>query len=183
MISEQKLRLLEAQKRSYRTATVKNFQKKPVLIDDEDGEFIFPDEVIDQKLEIFKNAYWVDFSALGYRLEEVPLNLQAGDKIRFPKALPYSFECFIEELGDDSFFIFVQQLNVFGFSVYDIVFGHNQLLYRQQNKPIKGASVFIFDHTTSICTVQHLFERGKIDQDRFEFLLSTGERCVASSVS
>jgi hypothetical protein len=177
LFSDVKNDLLHKQKRSFRTATVEMLQAKPILIDDEDDEQISLDDLNDQHIELLKNGRWVD---IGHNKEEY---LRSGGKIRIKKTFPYAFHCFLNELDDESFIMFVHHLNALSFSVYDIIYCHNQLLYHHGNKPMKGASVFIFDNTDSLCAVQHFFHRGDKQKDLFEFTVSTGERSFVSSIS
>jgi hypothetical protein len=180
ILSNVKRQLLQLQKRSYMIGIVQKYEPDFVLFDHEDEQILFQN-VLEKDLDIYINGRWEKGKWVGgsfVQIGSVTYELQDGEKIRVKKNLAYSFQQVLEELSDESFTMFVKHLNHLSFSIYDLLYGHNQLLFQK-----KGASIYVFDNGEQICAVQHFFERSGLISDRFEFTLSTGERSIITSLT
>lgn len=179
IISDAKYQLLKKQKRSHIIGQFQQLEQEFFLLTDDDEYFSF-EELETKKLEIYLKNRWNMGKWIGNGNVDISGNvyqLQGGEKIRFKKHLNYCFKQALDELSDTSFMMFTHHLNQLSFSIYDFIYGHNQLLFQH-----KGASIYVFDNEEAICSVQHFFERSQTYKDRFEFTLSTGERSVVSSL-
>jgi len=178
IISETKHQLLKKQKRSHVKGLFQQLGEEFFLLTDDHEYFSF-DDLDSKEMEIYIRNRWKKGKWIGNGYAEINgdvYQLQEGENIRFKKHLTYCFEQALDELSDPSFLMFTNHLNQLSFSIYDFIYGHNQLLFHH-----KGASIYVFDNEEAICSVQHFFERSQVYRDRFEFTLSTGERSVVSS--
>jgi len=107
--------------------------------------------------------------------------LKDYDMVKIRKKLPYSFEQWLKELDDETFYQFITNLNGLGFSVYDIIYCHNHLSYLLSSKKY-GVNFLVFDNTEKLVSIHHFFDYDLHRKDRFEFTINTGERTLLYGV-
>ena len=104
--------------------------------------------------------------------------LKNNDRLKIRKTLSYSFQSWLESLGDDAYFKFIRSLNQLDFSIFDILYCHNFASFLPDDNK-KGVNFLMFDNTVHLCSVHHHFDYlDVIKKDRFEFTMNTGKRII-----
>ena len=172
--------LLSKQLRAYTEGIFENINDQWVFFDEETDEAYPLEEYMNNEISIYRNNRW----RKGTLVEDGKLLsgkeiifIQDEDQVRIKKNLQYSLERLLEELQDDAFFQFITTLNSMDFSVYDCIYGYNQLSF-SSSAQLTGTNFFIFDNAEYICSVHHHFYETSKDRNRFEFTLNTGKRMV-----
>ncbi|MEK5392419.1 DUF2777 family protein [Margalitia sp. FSL K6-0131] len=186
MDQQQRNHLIKNQNRAFITGSIENINDQWVFFDEETDEAFMLEQYSLQEVEIFHRHQW-----LRGILEEdgkitLPtstLFLQDKMKIRIRKQITFALEILLNELTDDVLFYFIYNLNLLDFSIYDCIYGHNQLSYLDEEENRNGVNFLIFDNGECICNVQHHFTYEQECQDRFEFTLSTGKRTIVEKIS
>ncbi|MBB2479743.1 DUF2777 family protein [Bacillus sp. APMAM] len=186
MDQQQRNHLIKNQNRAFITGSIENINDQWVFFDEETDEAFMLEQYSLQEVEIFHRHQW-----LRGILEEdgkitLPtstLFLQDKMKIRIRKQITFALEILLNELTDDVLFYFIYNLNLLDFSIYDCIYGHNQLSYLDEEENRNGVNFLIFDNGECICNVQHHFTYEQEYQDRFEFTLSTGKRTIVEKIS
>ncbi len=172
---------MSKQKRSSTLGTIEYINDQWIFFDDENEEASLLEDLIDQEIEVFTNNRWQrgTFKDEGMvRLPDYFYKLQHGDCIRVPKNLPFAYNELLNEWSDELFLGYTQFLNNLSFSLYDCIYCHNFLLYVPENRNYKGVNFITYDNNDMICAVQHHFQRGTQENDRFEFTLADGKRAI-----
>ena len=141
---------------------------------------------MDNEIEVYRSKRWRRglLSENGIvQLKKEPIFLLHQEKVRIKKDLQYSFKRLLEDLNDDSFFQFIMTLNSLSFSIYDCIYGYNQLTFIRDRKNCSGVNFFTFDNGQAICSVQHHFVYSSKEHDRFEFTQNTGKRIVIEKLT
>ena len=172
--------LLSKQLRAYTEGIFENINDQWVFFDEETDEAYPLEEYMNNEISIYRNNRWRKGTLVedGKLLSGKELIfIKDEDQVRIKKNLQYSLERLLEELQDDSFFQFITTLNNMGFSVYDCIYGYNQLSF-SSTAHLTGTNFFIFDNGDYICSVHHHFYEQSKEHNRFEFTLNTGKRMV-----
>ncbi|MGM9924002.1 MAG: DUF2777 domain-containing protein [Bacillus sp. (in: firmicutes)] len=186
MNHQQRNELLNRQSRAFTSGIVEYINDQWVFFNDENDEAFPLEDYLESEMEIYRNNRWKKgfLSDLGVvTLKREKLLLLNQEKVRMKKHLQYSFDRLLEELNDDSFFQFIMTLNSLSFSIYDCIYGYNQLTFLRDRNNCSGVNFFTFDNGQYICTVQHHFVYSTKEHDRFEFTLNTGKRIVIEKLS
>ncbi len=185
MNQEQRIELLELQRRSYTEGTVEYINHQWVFFDHETEEASALDDWTNKEIEVFRLKRW----RKGTLQEDGKLNLgkeffllKDQDMVRIRKNLVFSLERLLQEVNDDAFFQFVTNLNSMNFSVYDCIYCYNHLTFFDDSSQKSGVNFIVFDNEDTICSVHHHFYYYKNTSDRFEFTLSTGKRMVIEKI-
>jgi hypothetical protein len=181
MSLQQRLTYLKEQKRAYIQGTLEYVNDEWIFFDEESEEAALLEDMTTGDIEVFRFGKWINgklcedgtvlFSTQYYALKN-------GDVVRFRKQLPYAYEQWLQSLSDKTFFHYIQLLNDYDFSLYDCLYCYNSLLFGKQT----GVNFIIYDNTELIGNVQHYYERGALDKDRFEITFSTGKRFVCTQI-
>ena len=186
MNQQQRNELLKRQLRSFTPGIVEFINDQWIFFNDENDEAYPLEEYVNQEIEIFRNSRWKrgtlsDTGIVNVRKDTLYLHHQ--EKVRMKKSLLYSFEHLLSELNDDSFFQFIMTLNSLSFSIYDCIYGYNQLTFLTDRNNCSGVNFFTFDNGTCVCSVQHHFVYSTKEHDRFEFTQNTGKRIVIEKLN
>ncbi|MBD1380610.1 DUF2777 family protein [Metabacillus arenae] len=183
MQSQIRKKVLQDQERSYQAGKVLHKDNQYLFYDDVLDDVQLLEYVVEEEMEILVNLEWQKGMWKGAGKVHLPFgnyDLKEGDFIRLKKDLPYALNKMLEAIPDETFLKLVQQLNSWGFSVYDCIYNYNQLLFMEKKTFKKGVSFYQFDNEESVCALQHHFERGMRNKDRFEFTTSRGKQSVIS---
>ncbi|OQM46560.1 hypothetical protein B6A27_05210 [Anoxybacillus sp. UARK-01] len=182
MTLEQKLAQIPAQQRAYIQGEIEYVNGEWVFFDEEEEEAGLLAEWSDEEIEIFRFGRWLR----GYyqhngeiQLSGTRVLLQNGELVRFRKRLPYAYRSWLDALPEKTFFGFIEWLNKLNFSLYDCLYCYNGLLFEKRT----GVNFMIFDNTELIGNVQHYYERGETNKDRFEMTFHTGNRFICTQIS
>jgi hypothetical protein len=186
MDQQQRTRLIEHQTRAFMTGTVENINEQWVFFDEETDEAMMLEQYTLQEVEIYYKHQWLkgilkDDGKI--RLPNTTLFLLDQMKLRIRKQIIYALEQLLNELNDEAFLYFINNLNLLGFSIFDCIYCHNYLSYLDDEENRNGVNFIVFDDSESICAIQHHFKYHKEQEDRFEFTLSTGKRIIVEKVS
>jgi len=186
MKQQQRNELLKRQLRSFTPGIVEFINDQWIFFNDENDEAYPLEDYLQREMEVFRGSRWrkgflSDLGTISLRKEN--LTLMHQEKVRIKKSLQYSFERLLEELNDDSFFQFIMTLNSLNFSVYDCIYGYNQLTFLRDKKNCSGVNFFVFDNGQCVCSVQHHFVYSTKEHDRFEFTQNTGKRIVIEKLN
>jgi hypothetical protein len=181
MSLQQRLTYLKEQKRAYVQGTLQYVNNEWVFLDEENEEVSLLEDMTDEDIELFRFGKWVrgkvgdDGTVLFFTQRYA---LKDGEIVRFRKHLSYAYEQWLQYLPDKTFFYFIQMLNNLDFSLYDCLYCYNHFLF---NNNI-GVNFIIYDNTEQIINVQHYYERGTLQSDRFEITFNTGKRLICTQV-
>ena len=181
MNQHQRTELIKRQSRSYTPGSVEYINNQWIFFNDETDEAHPLEEYVKKEIEVYRGSRWKrgHLSETGkVQLKKDILFLEHNEKVRIKKDLQYSFEKLLDELNDDSFFQFLMTLNSLSFSIYDCIYGYNQLAFLRKGEHCSGVNFFTFDNGECVCSVQHHFVYSSKQHDRFEFTLNTGKRIV-----
>lgn len=180
MKNQLRIQLLSKQLRAYTEGIFENINDQWVFFDEETDEAYPLEEYMNNEISIYRNNRW----RKGTLVEDGKLLsgkeiifIKDEDQVRIKKNLQYSLERLLEDLQDDAFFQFITTLNSLNFSVYDCIYGYNQLSFSSATQ-LTGTNFFIFDNSDYICSVHHHFYEHNKEHNRFEFTLNTGKRMV-----
>ncbi len=184
---QHRLNAIKEQPRSYSMGTVEYINDQWVFFDDENEEASLLDDLIDKEIEVFTLKSWMTGIVNENGLLKTPeffYQLTDGDCIRFRKELPHAYKMLLEALPDEVFVRYTNALNKYHYSLYDCTYCHNQMLFSgdDRSKKYHGVNFISFDNTEMVCFVQHHFERGKKEWDRFEFTWSDGKRALLTTL-
>ncbi len=178
MNNQLRTQLLSAQKRAYTEGVFENINDQWVFFDEETDEAYPLEEYMNNEISIFRNNRW----RKGILVEDGKLLcgselifIMDEDRVRIKKNLLYSLERLLDELYDDAFYHFITALNGMDFSIYDCIYGYNQLSFMTSDH-LSGTNFYIFDNGEYICSVHHHFNQKEKDHNRFEFTLNTGKK-------
>ena len=185
-MKQKRAQLLKHQSRAFTPGIVEYINDQWIFFSEEADEAYALEDFIDQEIEIYRNGRWkkgvlTDNGTVHIKSDSVFLLHQ--ETVRFKKQLPYSFDKLINELNDDAFFQFIMTLNSLSFSIYDCIYGYNQLTFLRDKKNCSGVNFFTFDNGQAICAVQHHFVYSSKEHDRFEFTQNTGKRIVIEKLT
>jgi hypothetical protein len=181
MTLQQRLTYLKEQKRSYVQGTLQYVNNEWIFLDEENEEVSLLEDMIDEDIELFRFGKWVrgkvcdDGTVLFFTQRYA---LKDGEIVRFRKHLSYAYEQWLQYLPDKTFFYFIQMLNNLDFSLYDCLYCYNHFLFKNNT----GVNFIIYDNTEQIINVQHYYERGTLQSDRFEITFDTGKRLICTQV-
>ncbi|WP_050614283.1 DUF2777 domain-containing protein [Bacillus testis] len=186
MNKQQRTELIKNQSRSFTAGVVECINDQWIFFSDETDEAYPLEEFLHSEIEINRNNRWrkgilTDVAVVSIKKELIFLSHQ--EKVRIKKQLLYSFERLLEEINDDSFFQFIMTLNSMSFSIYDCIYGYNQLTFIRDKSSCSGVNFFTFDNGQCVCSVQHHFVYSTKEHDRFEFTQNTGKRIVIEKFS
>ncbi|RSK29268.1 DUF2777 family protein [Bacillus sp. HMF5848] len=171
----------QEQPRAYTTGTVEFINDEWIFFDEETDEAFLLEDIAHVHIEVLKNG-WLkgELKEKGrVILAKSIYRLQNGDMVRIQKALLHSYDCWLEQLDDSTFYQFISSLNQLGYSMYDCIYCHNQLLYSQTPKTGRGVNFLIFDNEESICSMHHHYNFNESPPIiRFEFTESHGHRML-----
>ncbi|WP_027408981.1 DUF2777 family protein [Anoxybacteroides tepidamans] len=181
MSFEQRMARIPEQKRAYIQGEIEYVNDEWVFFDEENEEAALLEEMAEGEIEIFRFGQWLvghwqENGAILLEGSVVPLS--NGDIVRFRKQLPFAYRCWLETLPEKTFFRFVEWLNGLGFSLYDCLYCYNGLLFEKST----GVNFIIYDNTELIGNVQHYYERGATNKDRFEMTFHTGNRFICAQI-
>ncbi|KOO50260.1 DUF2777 family protein [Priestia koreensis] len=184
-MKQPKLQILKNQPRSFIYGTLECIDSQWVFFELDSDEAFRLEDVISESFEVEVNGNWE--KALWVEENIVQLNgetyfLGDGDEIRVQKQLLKAYELLIEELDEAVLMQFTTQLNALDFSLYDCLYSCNTLYCLPADKNREGVNFLIFDNGDFICSVHHIFARGTVETDRFEFTLNTGKRLMITSL-
>lgn len=175
----ERLAIIQQQKRSFLEGTIEYIHDEWVFFSEE--EMFLLEEFYEREIYIdhdrIKGILMEPNRVLTDHGEYI---LTGNEWIKIRKTLPYALEALIDELSDDAFFVFVNQLNRFTFSLYDALYCYNQFMF-QELAPKEGVNFMIFDNGINICAVQHVYSYGEKLHDRFEFTLNTNQRLIVQN--
>ncbi|WP_108670098.1 DUF2777 family protein [Peribacillus acanthi] len=186
MNQQQRIKLISHQSRAYNEGIVEYINSQWVFFNDETDEASPLEEFINQEVELYRGNRWRSGILLddgGVKLSKEIVYLFDQEEVKIRKHVQFSFGRLLEELHDDSFFQFIMTLNSLDFSIYDCIYGYNQLTFLREQKNKSGVNFFIFDNGETICSVQHHFVYSTNAHDRFEFTLNTGKRIVIEKLN
>lgn len=186
MNQQQRTELIKHQSRAFTNGSVEYINDQWVFFNDENDEAYPLEDFSNKEIEIFRGTRWRRglLAANGtVVLKKETIFLHHEEKVRIKKQLFYSFERLLEELNDDSFFQFIMTLNSLSFSIYDCIYGYNQLTFLNDKKNCSGVNFFTFDNNQCVCSVQHHFVYSTKEHDRFEFTQNTGKRIVIEKLN
>ncbi|WP_019240428.1 MULTISPECIES: DUF2777 domain-containing protein [Bacillus] len=186
MNNQQRTELIRHQSRAFTSGIVEYINDQWVFFNDENDEAYPLEEYVNSEIEIYRGNRWrkgflSDTGTVTIKKESIFLIHQ--EPVRIKKNLQYAFERLLEELNDDSFFQFIMTLNSLSFSIYDCIYGYNQLAFLRDKKNCSGVNFFTFDNGICVCSVQHHFVYSKKEHDRFEFTQNTGKRIVIEKLN
>lgn len=186
MLSKQKHRLFERQKRAHITGFIEIGEDQEILFyDDEHEEVTILHFKKDEKVEILLEDSWYHGIYSGNGQLSVPTGmhkLRENDTLRIPKKVQYALDYMLKEATDDSFVSFTSKLNELSFSIHDCIYSYNQMVFLEEAEEKKGVSFYQFDNEEAVCAVQHHFLRGNKHEDRFEFTVCTGTRALLTQL-
>ncbi len=181
----ERLYILENQERAYLEGIVEKIGDEWILIERETEEAFPLEEFSDRVVQVKLHDKWIkgilmeDFTVKSDHHQYI---LQHEDLIRIRKTLTFSFQSWLDELNDDSYFMFIEKLNELNFSIYDILYCHNYSSFLTGSVK-SGVNFLLFDNTIHICAVQHHFTYDYHNKnDRFEFTLNTGKRMILQEI-
>lgn len=185
-MNHRRTELLKHQSRAFTPGIVEYINDQWVFFNEETDEAYALEDYINNEVEIYRGGRWkrgllIESGAVRIKSDTVYLLNQ--ETVRFKKTLHYSFERLLEELNDDAFFQFIMTLNSLSFSIYDCIYGYNQLTFLRDKKNCSGVNFFTFDNDQAICSVQHHFVYSTKEHDRFEFTQNTGKRIVIEKLT
>ncbi|MCD7034909.1 DUF2777 domain-containing protein [Metabacillus sp. GX 13764] len=183
MSEQNRTELLQVQDRSYMIGMIQQLEEEWFFIEEDEDQMVLLETLNTKELEIFLEEKWQKAKLAANGKIKGPFGthvIHEDDCFRMKKPLPYALDQMLQSLSDKTFEEFAKQLNSLGFSIFDCVYSYNQLLFLSRKKRKKGVSFFQFDNEEGICAVQHHFERGTAEGDRFEFTTSFGKRAVLS---
>ncbi|WP_306822094.1 DUF2777 family protein [Mesobacillus foraminis] len=186
MNQQQRLKLIESQLRSYDTGTVEHINEQWIFFDEETEEAALLEQFSNQEIEILRKNSWKRGDLLdggSVKCGKEVFQLEDGEMIRVRKQLVYSLERLLAELKDEAFLYFINTLNSLHFSIHDCIYCYNHLTFLDPGQGAAGVNFLIFDNEESICSIQHHFNYGDMQNDRFEFTLSSGKRTVIEKIS
>lgn len=180
MKNQLRAKILETQKRSYTAGTFEKINDQWVFFDEETDEAYPLEEYMNNDISLYRNNRW----RKGTLIEEGKflsgkelIFIRDEEQVRIKKNLLYSLERLLDNLHDDTFYQFITTLNAMDFSVYDCIYGYNQLSFSNSTQE-NGTNFFIFDNGEHICSIHHHFCQREKDRNRFEFTLNTGKRII-----
>jgi Protein of unknown function (DUF2777). len=170
--------LLEKQKRAFCPGTIEKVGEEWVFFDEESGEACPLEQLIPREVAVWTGKEWKKgiLSDPGLiRGNGWQLDLPPSVRVKIRRQLPLALRSLIGRWQDETFLRFVKVLNDLGFSLYDVLYSHDQQSLTESGEE-NGVNFFIFDNTEQICSVHHHFDYGLFHQDRFVFTLSTGKQ-------
>ncbi len=186
MNRQHRTKLLNHQSRAYHEGVVEFINQEWIFFNELTDEASSLDDFLHQEVEINRSNRW----RKGLLMEEGAVKLSKEvvylfdqEEIKIKKHLQYSFGQLLDDLHDDSFFQFVMTLNSLHFSIYDCIYGYNQLTFLENEPNKSGVNFFIFDNEEDICSVQHHFVYSSQKHDRFEFTLNNGKRIIIEKLN
>jgi Protein of unknown function (DUF2777) len=186
MNPQQRMRFIEHQSRAFLMGTIEIINDQWVFFDEETDEAMMLDEYLHQEIEVFRHHKWfkgilVEDGHIQLFNETVFLMDQMNLRIR--KKLIYSLELLLDELSDDTFIYFLQNLNALDFSIYDCIYCYNHLSFLPTEGKREGVNLLIFDNGEKICAVHHHFTYPQPSKERFEYTLNCGKRIVVEKMN
>lgn len=181
----ERYRILEKQDRAFFEGIVEKINDDWIVIDNETEEAFPLEDFLYKEIRMKHLNHWysgilTDDFIVQYENKQYELQDQTYVKIR--KSLSISYQAWLEELADDTFFQFIRKLNELNYSIYDIIFCHNHQSFLV-TKEKEGVNFFVFDNTVGVCSVHHHFHyRQDQKSDRFEYTLNTGNRIVLQAL-
>ncbi|WP_462408948.1 DUF2777 domain-containing protein [Neobacillus sp. Marseille-QA0830] len=181
MNRQQRIHLLDIQKRAYTEGSVEQINEQWIFFDEETEEASMLEDHLQQEIEIFRLNRWRKGILLEpgkIRIGHDLVMLRDHDLVRIRKHLIYSLERLLEGISDDAFIQFVTTLNSLSFSIFDCIYCYNHLSFLSDDNRKDGVNFMVFDNQEQICNVQHHFCYFEKVNDRFEFTLNTGKRLI-----
>ncbi|MGN1401472.1 MAG: DUF2777 family protein [Bacillus sp. (in: firmicutes)] len=186
MREQQRTDLIKHQPRAFTDGVVEFINNQWIFFNEENDEAYPLEEYVGSEIEVFRNGRWRRGTLLEpgvAKLKQETMFLHHQEEVKIKRNLLYSFERLVEELNDDSFFQFIMTLNSLSFSIYDCIYGYNQLTFLKERQNCSGVNFFTFDNGLSVCSVQHHFVYSAKEHDRFEFTQNTGKRIVIEKLN
>lgn len=165
--------ILEKQDRAFFEGIVEKINDDWIVIDNETEEAFPLEDFLYKEIRMKHLNHWysgilTDDFIVQYENKQYELQDQTYVKIR--KSLSVSYQAWLEELADDTFFQFIRKLNELNYSIL-------------VTKEKEGVNFFVFDNTVGVCSVHHHFHyRQDQKSDRFEYTLNTGNRIVLQAL-
>lgn len=178
--------IMRNQQRAYTIGSIERINTEWIFFDEESEEASLVADIVQDGFEILYEQHWVP--ALLYendiiKIEHTLHHLQNKDILRVPKKLQYSYEVWITELPDLSFYTFASTLQELGYSVYDSIFCHNSLQFQSNFQLKQGVNFIVYDNGDLVCAVQHQYVRGiEVEKDIFTFTRADGETRMQESI-
>ncbi|WP_062352115.1 DUF2777 family protein [Bacillus kwashiorkori] len=183
-MKKERLQLLNQQQRAYCEGTIDFINNEWVFFDSESEEAFPLENFLYREVLVLRMNQWkkgVLTENFIIENKHVQYKLKEKDSIRIKKNILFSFEILLQDLTDDSFFLFIRKLNDLQFSIFDILYCYNHLHFSVFKKA-KGVNFFILDNGEAICSVHHHFNYDKTREDRFEFTLNNGKRAIVQQL-
>lgn len=164
--------ILKSQPRSYLEGTIFFMNNEWIIFDEEDSAYLLND-FFQRSVEFLISQSWETFFIQSEEHTE-NLSIPDGTKIRVPKLLQLAYENFLNELSDESFQQFTNNLDELDYSIFDCMICHHFLSFLQETPKI-GVNFLLFDNGDLISSVHHHFIRNEgIIYDRFVFTRADG---------
>ena len=186
MNQHQRSELMNHQTRAFSSGSVEYINDQWVFFCEENDEAYPMEDYVGREIDIFRHQGWrrgrLEENGI-VRLKKDTVFLLHQENVRIKKETLYSFERLLEDLNDDAFFQFMMTLNSLSFSMYDCIYGYNQLTFIRDRRNCSGVNFFTFDNGVCVCSVQHHFVYSSKQHDRFEFTQNTGKRIVIEKLN